>query len=136
RGASRRREIAVRLSLGAPRVRLVRMLITESLMLAAIAGAASVWLVRHVPHPLFRYLAPRAPEYPMNPDWRIFLYISAVVMLSGILSGLAPALESLKVDLTASLKGYGSMLGGGSRLRAALVTAQVAMSMVLLVGAG
>ena len=94
RAASRRREIAVRLSLGAPRIRLVRMLITESLIMAALAGAASVYLVRHVPHPLFRYLAPRAPEYPMHPDWRIFLYISAIVLLTGILSGLAPALES------------------------------------------
>jgi predicted permease len=136
RAASRRREIAVRLALGAPRVRLVRMLITESLIMAVIAGAASAYLVRHVPHPLFRYLAPRAPGYPMNPDWRIFLYISAIVLLSGILSGLAPALESVKVDLTASLKGYGGILGGGTRLRAFLVSAQVAMSMVLLVGAG
>ena len=119
RAASRRREIAVRLSLGAPRIRLVRMLITESLIMAALAGAASVYLVRHVPHPLFRYLAPRAPEYPMNPDWRIFLYISAIVLLSGILSGLAPALESVKVDLASSLKGYGSLLRGGGRLRAA-----------------
>ena len=135
RAASRRREIAVRLSLGAPRVRLVRMLVTESLLLAALAGAASAYLVRHVPHPLYRYLFPRAPDYPMNPDWRIFLYISAIVLLSGILSGLAPALESVKVDLTSSLKGYASLLGGG-RLRAALVTAQVAMSMVLLVSAG
>ena len=135
RAASRRREIAVRLSLGAPRVRLVRMLITESLILAALAGAASAYLVRHVPHPLYRYLFPRAPDYPMNPDWRIFLYISAIVLLSGILSGLAPALESVKVDLTSSLKGYASLLGG-ARLRAALVTAQVAMSMVLLVSAG
>jgi predicted permease len=136
RAASRRREIAVRLSLGAPRVRLVRMLLTESLILAAVAGAASTWLVRHVPHPLFRYLAPRAPDYPMNPDWRIFLYISAIVLLSGILSGLAPALESVKVDLASSLKGYGSLLRGGGHLRATLVSAQVAMSMVLLVGAG
>ena len=136
RAASRRREIAVRLSLGAPRIRLVRMLITESLIMAALAGTVSVYLVRHLPHPLFRYLAPRAPEYPMNPDWRIFLYISAIVLLTGILSGLAPALESVKVDLASSLKGYGSLLRGGGRLRAALVSAQVAMSMVLLVGAG
>jgi putative ABC transport system permease protein len=135
RAASRRREIAVRLSLGAPRVRLVRMLVTESLLLAALAGSASAYLVRHVPHPLYRYLFPRAPDYPMNPDWRIFLYISAIVFLSGILSGLAPALESVKQDLTSSLKGYASVLGG-ARLRAALVSAQVAMSMVLLVSAG
>ncbi len=136
RAAARRREIAVRLSLGAPRIRLVRMLITESLIMAAIAGAASAYLVRHVPQPLFRYLAPRAPDYPMDPDWRIFLYISTIVLLSGILSGLAPALESVKVDLASSLKGYSSLLRGGGTLRAALVSAQVAMSMVLLVGAG
>ncbi len=136
RAASRRREIAVRLSLGAPRIRLVRMLITESLIMALIAGAASAYLVRHVPQPLFRYLAPLAPDYPMTPDWRIFLYISAIVLLSGILSGLAPALESVKVDLASSLKGYGSLLRGGNRVRGWLVTAQVALSMVLLVGAG
>jgi predicted permease len=135
RAAARRREIAVRLSLGAPRVRLVRMLVTESLILAALAGAASAYLVRRVPHPLFRYLAPRAPEYPMDPDWRVFLYISAIVLLTGVLSGLAPALESVSQDLTSSLKGYASMLGG-ARLRSALVTTQVAMSMVLLVSAG
>jgi hypothetical protein len=80
RAASRRKEIAVRLSLGAPRIRLVRMLITESLILASIAGAASVYIVRHIPHPLFRYLAPRSPEFPMNPDWLIFTYLAAVVL--------------------------------------------------------
>ena len=135
RAASRRREIAIRLSLGAPRIRLVRMLVTESLILAALAGAASLWLVRHVPVPLFHYVAPRAPDYPMQPDWRIFLYLAAVVFASGILSGLAPALESVKIDLASSLKGYSSLLFGGGRLRAALVSAQVAMSMVLLVAA-
>ena len=135
RAASRRREIAVRLSLGAPRIRLVRMLVTESLILSALAGAASLWLVRHVPVPLFRYLSPRAPDYPMHPDWRIFVYLAAVVFAAGILSGLAPALESVKLDLASSLKGYSSLLFGGRRLRAALVSAQVAMSMVLLVSA-
>ena len=135
RAASRRREIAVRLSLGAPRIRLVRMLVTESLILAALAGAASLWLVRWAPRPLFHYLAPRAPDFPMNPDWRIFLYLCAVVLTSGILAGLAPALESVKVDLASSLKGYTSLLRGGGRIRAALVSAQVAMSMVLLVAA-
>jgi predicted permease len=138
RAASRRREIAVRLSLGAPRVRLVRMLVTESTLLAGLAGAASVYLLYHVPHPLFRYLAPNAPEIPLPPEWRVFTYIAVVVLFTGIASGLAPALESIKVDLAASMKGVGGALGGAvgnSRVRGWLVTAQVAMSMVLLVQA-
>jgi len=74
----------------------------------------------------------------MPPDWRIFAYVAVVVLLTGIASGLAPALESIKVDLAASMKGVGGMLGGaagGSRVRGWLVTAQVAMSLVLLVEA-
>jgi len=138
RAASRRREIAVRLSLGAPRVRLVRMLVTESLLLAGLAGGASVYLLYHVPHPLFRWLAPAAPEIPLPPEWRVFTYVCVVVLLTGIASGLAPALESIKVDLAASMKGSGGKLGGAvgnSRVRGWLVTAQVAMSMLLLVQA-
>jgi predicted permease len=138
RAESRRREIAVRLSLGAPRVRLVRMLVTESMLLASLAGVASVYLLYHVPHPLFRFLAPTAPEIPLPPEWRVFAYVSVVVFLTGIFSGLAPALESVKVDLAASMKGSGSNIGGaagGARVRGWLVTAQVAMSMVLLVSA-
>jgi predicted permease len=137
RAAGRTREIAVRLSLGAPRVRLVRMLVTESLLLAAIAGAISLFLAWRVPQPLFRLAAPGAPDFPMPTDWRILLYLCIVVVGAGILSGLAPALESVKLDILSSLKGYGATLSrmGGARLRGWLVTAQVAMSMVLLVEA-
>ena len=73
----------------------------------------------------------------MPTDWRIFLYLSVVVVATGILSGLAPAVESVKVDLLGSLKGYGGAVSrtGGARLRGWLVSAQVAMSMVLLVEA-
>jgi predicted permease len=134
RAATRRREIAVRLSLGAPRVRLVRMLVTESVLLASIAGAISLYLVRHVPGPLFRAIATKSPDFPMPPDWRTFAYISAIVLTTGILSGLAPALESVNVDLAGTLKGAASQFRG-ARLRGALVAAQVALSMVLLVGA-
>ncbi len=138
RAATRRREIAVRLALGAPRLRLIRMLVTESLLLAALAGAASMYLVYHVPRPLFRYISPSAPEIPMPPDWRIFLYVGVVVLVTGIASGVAPALESIQVDLAGAMKGGGGALGGaagGSRVRGWLVTAQVAMSMLLLVEA-
>jgi len=134
RAASRRREISVRLSLGAPRIRLVRMLVTESILLAAIAGGLSVWLVHRVPEPLLRYIAPRMPFIPMPPDWRVFTYVAVVVLLTGILSGLAPAIESVKVDLASAVRGNGGIMGG-SKLRGWLVTAQVAMSMALLVEA-
>jgi predicted permease len=138
RAASRRREIAVRLSLGAPRIRLVRMLVTESVLLASLAGAISVYLLYHVPQPLFRYISPRAPEIPMPPSWSVFVYVAVIVLLTGVASGLAPALESVKVDLAASMKGSGGALGssgGGARIRGWLVTVQVAMSLVLLVEA-
>src|SRR5579871_195389 len=139
RAAARRREIAVRLSLGAPRVRLVRMLITESFILAAAAGAISLYLAEKVPHPLYRMVASRAPDFPMPTDWRTFVYVFALVMVTGFLAGLAPALESLKLDLTGTLKGSGGALTGGAtgtRVRGWLVAAQVAMSMVLVVEAG
>ncbi len=141
RGTARRREIAVRLSLGAPRVRLVRMLLTESLLLAAIAGAASLYLATRVPQPLFRLLAGRTADFPMTTDWRTFTYVAAAVMLAGVMAGLAPALESVKVNLTASLKGGVPSARGlfGShrprRLQDLLVSAQVALSMALLVEA-
>jgi predicted permease len=135
RAASRRREIAVRLSLGASRVRLVRMLVTESLLLASVSGAASIFLAWHVPRPLFRFVAGRVPDFPMTPDWRMFAYVAGVVIVTGVLAGLAPALESVKVDITGSLKGAGALRSaGGRRLEGLLVSAQVAMSMALLVG--
>jgi predicted permease len=142
RAAARRREIAVRLSLGVSRIRLVRMLITESLLLAVFAGVASLYLAWRVPLPLYIYLASHPPEFALPPDWRTFSYIAVVVLVTGILAGLAPALESLKVELTAALKGaspqwLGGIGGIGSvHVRGFLVSAQVALSMVLLVEAG
>ena len=106
RAATRRREIAVRLSLGAPRIRLVRMLVTESLLLAGIAGRRQL-----VPGPpRSRTAVPRrrhqiARISRCRPTGGPSLYISAVVLLTGILSGLAPALESVRVDLAGTLKG-------------------------------
>jgi len=139
RAATRNREIAVRLSLGAPRSRLVRMLITESLVLAGIAGGLSWVVVNKLPEPLARYIILRSPDFPLNPDWRVLAWISAIVLATGFLAGLAPALEALKVDLVNSLKGFGGLFGGAAgtkRALGALVSAQVAMSMVLIVGAG
>jgi predicted permease len=137
RAAARRREIAVRLALGAPRIRLARMLITESLLLAALAGAASVYIVWRLPQPLAHYLTPKSVTWPLPPDWRTFAYIAAVAFVTGILAGLAPAAETFNSSLANSLKGFA--LGdatGPKRSLGILVAGQVAMSMVLLVAAG
>jgi hypothetical protein len=137
RAAARRREIAVRLALGAPRIRLARMLITESLLLAGLAGAASIYIVWRLPEPLAHYLAPKAVAYPLPPDWRTFSYIAVVAIVTGILAGLAPASETFKTSLMNSIKGFVSGdATGAKRPLGILVAAQVAMSMVLLVAAG
>ncbi len=140
RAAARQREVAIRLALGAGRWRLVRMLICESLLLASIAGLASLYVAYRIPI-LIGNLGLRGTETELrlDPDWRVFLYLSAITMLAGFLAGLAPALESLRVQLVDSLKGRhgfsASGPGGGRGLRRLLVGTQVALSLVLLVGA-
>jgi predicted permease len=139
RAATRNREIAVRLSFGAPRNRLVRMLITESLVLAVFAGALSWIIVNTLPQPLARYLVLRSADFPLVPDWRVLTWISVLVLGTGVFAGIAPATEALKLDLINSLKGFGGLVGGAAGAKRALgylVTVQVALSMVLVVGAG
>ncbi len=139
RAATRNREIAVRLSFGALRNRLVRMLITESLVLAVVAGGLSWIIVNTLPQPLARYLVVRSPDFPLVPDWRVLTWISMLVLTTGIFAGIAPATEALKLDLINSLKGFGGLLGGAPGAKRALgylVSVQVALSMVLIVGAG
>lgn len=138
RAATRNREIAVRLSFGAKPGRIVRMLITESLILAAVAGLLSWVVVNKLPEPLAGYIVLRS-DFPLKPDWRVVAWIATLVFATGLLAGIAPAMESLKVDLINSLKGFGGLFsgaGGPKRALAYLVSAQVALSMVLLVGAG
>ena len=139
RADARQQEIAIRLSLGAGRARLMRMLLTETLLLAACAGVASLYLAREMPVILLvRWLVEGTPEFSLAPDWRVFAYLASAVCLAGFVAGMAPALESMRVDVLDSLKGRRSVLGaamGGSRLRAVLIATQVALSFVLLVGA-
>jgi predicted permease len=136
KASARRQEIAVRLSLGAGRGRLMRMLLTESLILAAVAGAISVWLAYRVP----RFFEDQAePVWNLAPDWTVFAYLAGVTILAACIAGLAPAAESLRVDLAASVKSDDGLPGGGAvrgGVRRVLVAAQVAMSLVLLTGAG
>ncbi|MGJ5819488.1 ADOP family duplicated permease [Paludibaculum fermentans] len=139
RAAVRQREVAVRLSLGAGRGRLLRQLFTESVLLAAGAGALSLWLALRVP-PLLAIIIP-APQRPIlapefHLDLRILAYTAAAALLAGLLAGMAPAFESVKLDIYSSLKGTGSVWSGRRRFRGWLVSVQVAASLVLLLGSG
>jgi putative ABC transport system permease protein len=143
RATTRRREIAVRLALGAGRLRLVRMLLTETLILAALAGTASLYLAYQLPGLVNRCIQDDAREWTISswsfaPDWRAFGYLTAMTLVAGVMAGLTPMLQSLKSDLTETLKRDHRCHGRGRTwpLRSLLIGAQVALGLVLLVGAG
>ncbi len=139
KAAGRQREIAVRLSLGAGRGRIVRQLLTESLLLAALGGAlglpVSVWaaeaVTSFVPPPGQWRLA-----IPVTPDWRVLGFLAGVTLLTSVLFGLAPALQATRLQLTPTLQGATSTGTGRFSAGKLLVSAQVAISLVLLAGAG
>src|SRR5215475_1519111 len=142
RAAARQQEIAVRVALGAGRLRLIRMLLVETFLLASVAGLASVYLAYKSPGVLDRWLTNARGEgggvwFSLSPDWRVFCYLTLVTILAGVMAGLTPALQSLKVNLSEMLKGRQSMPSGGkgSRLYAVLIGAQVTLSLFLLAGA-
>jgi predicted permease len=139
RAVTRRQEMAVRIALGAGRGRLVRQLLTESLLLAFV-GSALGWLLAWFSRGLLLMWSPGRggqldAELPM--DWRVFGFTAAVAVLTGLLFGLAPALRATRVDLNSALKeNTRGAKGSLSVLGKSLVIAQVAVSLVLLIGAG
>jgi predicted permease len=143
RSAARQQEIALRLSLGASRARLTRQLLTESILLAGLGGAAGV-LIAHWTTPAFVLLMSsgrQALNLSVKLDAKVLAFTAAVSTLTGILFGLAPALRSVGVDLSPALKAGARSAGApGKRTRMglakSLVIIQVALALLLSIGAG
>jgi predicted permease len=138
RAASRQREMAVRISLGAGRMRQARMLLTESLVLAAGAAAISVWMAYRLPPAIMRAFHEDPAASSLEPHWTVFAYLAGITLAAGSLAGLTPIVESLRVNLSVSLKGQQTATGaaGSRRTRSFLIAAQVAMSLLLMAAAG
>ena len=146
RASSRQKEIAIRLSIGGSRWRIVRQLLTESLLIAFLGGTlgslVGFWSFEGIARLLLAHLPLGAPELRWNvsPDLHVWVYSIALTALTGIVFGLAPALQATRQDLSTAVKGDSSGLIGkaasGGALRSTLVGIQVAVCMVLLIAAG
>ena len=139
RATGRRKEIAVRAAVGANRGRLVRQLLTESIMLSAFGGGLGLIVAAFS----FEFLKKLIPQgvlaSTLRIDLRVLAFALLVSLITGILFGLLPALQGSRVDLNEALKQGGGRLGvgaSGGKLRGALVITEVALALVLLVGAG
>jgi predicted permease len=140
RAALRSAEITVRLAVGAGRWRLVRQLLTESVLLATLGGAVGVLFAFWAKSALLALadkdtgILPNGVDLSLN--WRVLVFTLAVSLLTGVLFGLAPAWRATSLDLTTALKQSRRTTGAVSRLSKGLIVAQVALSLLLLVGAG
>jgi len=137
RAATRQKEIAVRLALGASRLRLVRQLLTESVLIAIMGGAIGLLLAYWT----VSLMIMTGPMFALDvrPDLRVFSYTLLVSVTTGLMFGLVPALQSTRPNLTAALKDEGASFGqrlSRSRLRDLLIVAQVTVSLMLLITAG
>ncbi len=138
RATSRRRELALRLALGASRGRLVRQMLTESMVVALAGGVLAAFLARWLTTLIARFQPPLPIDLGLrlDPDWRVLLFTFGLAVATGLAFGLYPALRASRPELVPALKdtGEGEVRGRrGIELRDALVVAQVAFSLVLLV---
>lgn len=148
RAAMRQREIGVRLALGASRWHVVRHLLTESALVSVVGGLAGLLLAMWTLSTLYPIILSRLPipavmrdsiTLNLDPDYRIFGFTMLISLIAGIVAGLAPALQASRPDLTSALKEEGSTFGyhlSQSRLRKGLIVTQIAVCLMLLIGAG
>src|SRR5271169_4181457 len=141
RGEGRQREIALRLALGAGRVRLVRQLMTESLLLAIAGGAAGLALASWTLSVIVNSIPENegASGLTAQLDYRVLIFACVVSLVTGVLFGLAPAIRPTRTDLQSVLKDQGVNVSGGKanvRVRKSLMVSQIALTAVLLAAAG
>jgi putative ABC transport system permease protein len=140
RAAYRQKEIALRTALGASRLRVVRQLLTESVLLSLVSGIAglalSLWFIKL----LVAITPPNTPRFSeIGINWQVFAFTFAVTVLAGILFGLVPALQTSRPNLNETLKDSGqrgSETGGRNRVGSFLIVSEIALSFILLAGAG
>jgi predicted permease len=140
RAASRQKEIAVRLAMGASRWRLIRQLLTESVLLSTLGGAVGIVIALWIKDSLISVGEWAGYENSLNPrlDLRVLAFTFGLSLFTGIIFGIVPALRGTRIDLTPALKdtGRGSSATTRSLLSRALVVTQVSLSLLLLIGAG
>jgi len=136
RSAARRREIAARLALGASRRRIVRQLLTESLVLSLAACAVGIFIAFELPSALLTRLAGQPLAIPMNPDGRVLGYAVALAVIACFGFGLMPSLHASRAEISTALKDRSAVPGMRIPLRALLLALQIAISIVLLVSGG
>ena len=141
RGSSRQKELAVRLALGAGRARLIRQLLVESLVLSVAGGALGLLVSAWLGKALIAALPYEDAALTLNaePDLRVALFAFVLALVTGALFGIFPALQATRVGVASTLKNEATAVIGGAapfRFRRALVVAQIALSLLLLVGAG
>jgi predicted permease len=138
RAAAREREFAIRVALGAERSRVIRQLFTESLVLATLGGALGLMVAQLGGHLLVRLAAGQLPRAEsVGLDYRVLAFTAAISLVTGIAFGLVPAVRASSPELQQSLReGARGSTGGAGGLRNTLVVAEVALAMILVVGAG
>ncbi|MBK6797637.1 MAG: ABC transporter permease [Acidobacteria bacterium] len=140
RATTRQREMAIRTALGASRRQIIQQLLSESLLLSLIGSLAGMVISMWMIDLLLAFLPAEVPRITgLEPDWRVFVFTLCAAVFTGILCGLAPAINAVKTDLTMAINdgGRGTKgASGSSLLRNSLLVGQIAAALVLLVGAG